>query len=162
MTDLVLLALLASLEPVHGTPGERLAIARAASDACVDEGEWAGTDCLYVLLALAREESGLRIAPGRRWGCGLGQVAPRRTFRWRGMELTTPACSELELPEVGARWMLRILETKWNFCAGRKDRWRCAFVWYNGHPVYRQAYGVRVLRRFLRLTAPLDVPNMGP
>lgn len=162
MTDLLLLALIASLEPVHGTHGEHMAVARAAVDACVDEGEWAGDECVVVLLALAREEGGLRAAPGRRWGCGLGQVAPRRSMRWRGMKLTTPSCSELELPEVGARWMLRILETKWNFCAGRKDRWRCAFVWYNGHPTYRRAYGTRVLRRFLRLTTPRVGPNMGP
>ena len=162
MTDLLLIALIATLEPTRGTPGEYLAVARAASDACAQDGAWAGAACLPALLALARVESSLRLAPGRRHGCGFGQVAPGRSFRWRGMRLTTPKCSELELAEPGAKWMLRILETKWKWCEGRRDRWRCSFVWYNGHPRHRQSYGARTLRYFLRLTTPQHGPTVGP
>jgi hypothetical protein len=130
MTPATLATLIALLEPTRGLPGEHQAVARAAVDACVDEGAWAGETCLYALLALAREESSLRAAPGRRWGAGPWQLQPGRSFRWRGVKVTVPKSSELEHPEIAATWALRVLETKYLWCAGKPHRWRCTFrIW---------------------------------
>lgn len=150
MTDLMLIALIALLEPTRGMPGEHLAVARAAAEVCNGKDAWPGAECTAALLAIAREESSLRAAPGRRWGAGAWQVQPGRPFRWQGMKLQTPRASELEHPFIGAKWALRILETKWRYCDGSKDRWRCTFRWYNGSDGAK-AYARRVDRRFRAL-----------
>ncbi len=132
MTDLLLIVLIATLEPTRGTPGEHVAVARAASDACAQDGAWAGATCLPALLALARVESSLRAAPGRRWGVGAWQLQPGRPFQWRGVKVTVPRAGALEQPIFAAKWALRVLEVKWKWCDGRgPNRWLCAFQAWN-------------------------------
>ena len=126
------LALMETLRPGM-VNSEARPVAEAIVSSCRKEGAWAGKDCAPVLVAIFWHESRFVSAPTHRNKArGVGQTLPNVLVRWRGKTRRVPTGPELEKPEIGVRWALRVLESKWARCDPVPLRLRCALRRYGG------------------------------
>lgn len=122
----------------------------------------AGIDCAAATVAVWATETAGTLSvypPARGFGCGPGQVIPRR--RWGNTRLgygPTPTCERLRVPRVGIRWLVKVLRGKairWGW-----ERPLAVFLAYNASGGARR-YARAAWGRLRRLRAVLDAGGAG-